>query len=50
MQVKAVIYYLMLNFKLVPNKDTQIPVKLVKTIASVIAERGIDLRLEPRFK
>lgn len=49
MEVKAVVYYLMLNFKFVPNKDTQIPIQLVKTVASVKAERGVDLRLVPRF-
>lgn len=48
MEVKAVIYYLMLNFKFVPNDKTQIPVKLAKTPMSLKTERGVELQLLPR--
>lgn len=48
MEVKAVIYYLVLNFNIVPNKDTQIPLKMVKLAGAVKAENGVNLQFVPR--
>lgn len=42
------IYYLMLNFKFVPNADTQIPLKLAKSPGGMVTEKGIHLTLERR--
>ncbi|XP_055313348.1 probable cytochrome P450 9f2 [Sitodiplosis mosellana] len=49
MELKAILYYLLLNFSLEPNKDTQIPLKLRKS-PFVIAEKGVHLELKPRAK
>lgn len=48
MEIKAVIYYLLLNFKFVPNAKTEIPVKLAKTAVGLKTERGVHLQLLPR--
>lgn len=48
MEVKAVLYYLLLNFKFEPNADTQIPLKLKKSPGGVATEKGVNLRLTPR--
>lgn len=47
MEIKAIIYYLMLNFKFVPNKESQIPLKLMKSNI-LKTERGIHMELQPR--
>jgi len=47
MELKTILYYLLLNFSFEPNKDTQIPLKLKKT-PFVISEKGIHLELKPR--
>lgn len=48
MEIKAVIYYLLLDFKLVPNKDTQIPLKFAKSPFNIRAENGINMQLKLR--
>lgn len=48
MEVKTVLYYLVLNFKFVPNAETQIPLKLAKNPTSFKTERGVHLQLVPR--
>ena len=47
MEIKAVLYSLMLNFKFEPNAETQIPIKLQKAFQTR-AEKGVKLRLTPR--
>lgn len=47
MVVKAILYYLLLNFSFVENKDTQIPLKLKKGVV-LATEKGVHLQLKPR--
>lgn len=48
MEAKAVIYYLLLNFKFEPNENSQIPVQLKKSIIVMTSERGIHVGLKLR--
>lgn len=48
MIIKAVLYHLLLNFKLEPNEKTEIPLKIKKTLVGTIPENGIHLELKPR--
>ncbi|KAJ6636759.1 putative cytochrome P450 9f2 [Pseudolycoriella hygida] len=48
MQAKVTIYYLLLNFKLVPYDKTQIPLKLAKTPMGMFTDKGIHLKFETR--
>lgn len=48
MEIKAVIYYLLLNFKFEPNADSQIPVQLKKVMMVMTAEKGIHVALKLR--
>lgn len=48
MEIKAVLYYLLLNFSFEPNEKTQIPVQLKKTAFSPLPENGVHLELKPR--
>ena len=45
--MKVVLYYMLLHFKFEPNADTQIPLKLEKTL-QVKTERGVKLNFIPR--
>lgn len=48
MELKAVVYYLLLNFKFQPNDKTPIPMKLAKTPTGLVAEGGMHLELKLR--
>lgn len=48
MEVKSLIYHLLLNFRLEPNEKTQIPLKLKKSPSANETEQGIHLHLNPR--
>lgn len=48
MEVKALLYYLLLNFTIEPNSDTLMPVKLKKTAMGLVAEDGLSLDFVPR--
>ncbi|XP_055679442.1 probable cytochrome P450 9f2 isoform X1 [Lutzomyia longipalpis] len=48
MELKSVLYYLVLNFKLEPTEKTQIPLKFAKSFGTLQSERGIYLQLRPR--
>jgi cytochrome P450 family 9 len=48
MESKAVLYYLLLNFALEPNKDTQIPLKINKSVFGFSSEKGVHLDFVPR--
>ena len=48
MEAKAVIYYLLLNFKFEPNENSQIPVQLKKSIIVMTSEKGIHVGLKLR--
>ncbi|XP_031624495.1 probable cytochrome P450 9f2 [Contarinia nasturtii] len=47
MELKAILYYLLLNFSFEPNKDTQIPLKMKKG-GFVNTENGVHLELKSR--
>lgn len=47
MELKAILYYLLLNFSFEPNKDTQIPLKF-KPEPFANPEKGVQLELRPR--
>jgi len=48
MELKAIIYYLLLNFTVEPNEKTQIPIKLKKTPVALITEKGVHLEFRLR--
>lgn len=48
MEAKAVIYYLLLNFKFEPNENSQIPIQLKKSIIVMTSEKGIHVALKLR--
>ncbi|XP_059607444.1 probable cytochrome P450 9f2 [Phlebotomus argentipes] len=48
MEVKAILYYLILNFKIEPTEKTQIPLKISKNI-TFSSEKGIRVQLTPRL-
>lgn len=45
MEIKAILYYLMLNFSLEINGKTEVPLKLKKTPIFVSTRDGIHLQL-----
>lgn len=47
MELKAILYYLLLNFSFEPNKNTQIPLKMKKGMMFA-TEKGVHLELRPR--
>uniref|UniRef100_A0A1L8E408 Putative cytochrome n=1 Tax=Nyssomyia neivai TaxID=330878 RepID=A0A1L8E408_9DIPT len=49
MEVKAIMYYILLNFTIEPNEKTQIPLKLSKE-PSMKTEKGVHLQFTPRAK
>uniref|UniRef100_A0A1B0CWX6 Cytochrome n=1 Tax=Lutzomyia longipalpis TaxID=7200 RepID=A0A1B0CWX6_LUTLO len=48
MELKSILYYLVLNFKLEPTEKTQIPLKFAKSFGTIKSEHGIYLQLRPR--
>ncbi|XP_055297251.1 probable cytochrome P450 9f2 [Sitodiplosis mosellana] len=48
MEVKALFFYLVLNFNIQPYEKTQIPVQIAKSAANWITERGIHVEFKPR--
>lgn len=48
MEVKAIIYYLLLSFRLEPNEKTEIPIVLDKTPFNIRPKNGMHLQLKPR--
>lgn len=49
MEIKVILFYLLLNFSLEPNEVTQIPLKMKRTIV-MTTEKGVNLELKPRKK
>lgn len=47
MEIKAVLYYLLLHFSFEVNKDTQIPLKMKKK-PTILFDKGVHLELKPR--
>lgn len=50
MEMKAIFYYLLLNFSFKANAKTDIPIKFKKQPFSVKTENGINIELKPRKK
>ncbi|XP_055309672.1 probable cytochrome P450 9f2 [Sitodiplosis mosellana] len=50
MEIKAILYYLLLDFSFEPNEKSQIPLKLKKSSFNMRAEKGVHLELKPRKK
>ncbi|XP_055619244.1 probable cytochrome P450 9f2 [Toxorhynchites rutilus septentrionalis] len=48
MEVKAVMYYLLLNFSFDVHQKTQIPLRLKKSLMRVMPEKGFWIELTPR--
>lgn len=48
MAVKSVIYYLLLNFEIVPNRETEVPIKLKKSPVGLAAANGIHVAMKLR--
>ncbi|XP_059612484.1 cytochrome P450 9e2-like [Phlebotomus argentipes] len=48
MELKSIIYYLVLNFSLEVTEKTQIPLKLEKSFGVLAAEGGVHAKLRPR--
>lgn len=49
MELKAILYYLLVHFSFEVNENTQIPLKMKKG-GNVHAEKGVHLELKPRLK
>ena len=47
MELKAILYYLLLNFSFEVNSQTQIPLKMSK-VPFIKTEKGVHLELKPR--
>lgn len=50
MEIKSVLYNLLLHFSFEPNEKTEIPMKLKKSAFSLLPEDGFHLELKPRKK
>ncbi|XP_037042332.1 probable cytochrome P450 9f2 [Bradysia coprophila] len=50
MELKTIIYYLLLNFNFEPNEKTQIPMKLKYSPVQFIPEKGVWVKFTPRSK
>lgn len=50
MEIKAILYHLLLNFTFEPNEKMEIPLKLKKTPFTLDAEKGVNLELKLRKK
>ncbi|KAG4072707.1 hypothetical protein HA402_001819 [Bradysia odoriphaga] len=48
MEIKAILYKILLNFSIEPNEKTVIPVKLIKSAFSLQAENGMHVQFKPR--
>ncbi|XP_037039470.1 probable cytochrome P450 9f2 [Bradysia coprophila] len=48
MELKTIIYYLLLNFDFVPTEKTQIPLKLSNNPTQLQAEKGVWVGFKPR--
>lgn len=48
MELKAIFYYLLVNFSFERNEQTQIPIKLKRAPFSLYTEKGMHLELKPR--
>lgn len=48
MELKTIIYYLLLSFDFVPTEKTQIPMKLSKSPTTLQSEKGVWVGFNPR--
>lgn len=49
MNIKAIAFYLLLNFNIQPYEETQIPIKFAKAPAVLTPEKGIHLEFKQRL-
>lgn len=47
MELKAILFYMLLNFSFEPNEKTQIPLKM-DNVPVIKTQRGVHLQLRPR--
>lgn len=50
MEIKAIIYYVLLRFSIEPNANTQIPIQLKDTLIGLHVEGGANLDFKLRNK
>lgn len=50
MEVKAILYHLLLNFTFEANEKTDIPIKFLKNPFNLSTENGMNIELKPRGK
>lgn len=50
MEIKTMLYFLVLHFSIEPNEQTQIPLKLKKTPFALATEKGLFLEFKRRQK
>lgn len=48
LELKAILYYILLDFTLIPNAKSQIPLKLKKNPVDLQSEKGVHVTLSPR--
>lgn len=48
MEIKALVYYVILNFNVQPFEKTQIPIKIAKAATSWVFEGGVHLEWKAR--
>ncbi|XP_031628377.1 cytochrome P450 9e2-like [Contarinia nasturtii] len=48
MEIKALFFYLLLNFTIQPYEKTQIPLKIAKSAVGWVTEKGIHVEFKPR--
>lgn len=48
MEIKTMMYFLVLHFSIEKNEKTQIPLKLKKTPFAIAVENGVQLEFRPR--
>ncbi|XP_055696949.1 probable cytochrome P450 9f2 [Phlebotomus papatasi] len=49
MEIKAIVYYLVLNFHIEQTDKTQIPIRLANTFAGLMSEKGVHVQFRPRY-
>lgn len=48
MEIKAVLFNILLHFSIEPTENTQIPLKLAKSSATIVTEKGVHVEFKPR--
>lgn len=48
MELKAIVYSLLLKFEIIPNEKTQIPIRIAKIPLGARPEKGVHVQLKLR--